>query len=68
MKKGFAIAIVVAAIGLLMRRLIGGGEGWEARLAKMPDASPPKWMFTNIAAIRDNTEAILAKMGAPVTG
>jgi len=68
MKKVFAIAVVVVGIGLLLRRLLGGGEGWEARLAKMPDTSPPKWMFTSIAAIRDNTEAILARMETPVAG
>ena len=25
----------------------------------MPDTAPPKWMFTNITAIRQNTDRIL---------
>jgi len=25
----------------------------------MPDNAPPKWMFANIGAIRDNTERII---------
>ena len=25
----------------------------------MPETAPPKWMFTNITAIRENTERIL---------
>ncbi|MGE5289065.1 MAG: hypothetical protein ACM3ML_18095 [Micromonosporaceae bacterium] len=32
---------------------------WEKRLEAMPDNAPPKWMFRNIAAIRDNTDRIL---------
>jgi hypothetical protein len=26
----------------------------------MPDTAPPKWIFTNVTAIRANTERILA--------
>ena len=26
----------------------------------MPDTSPPKWIYTNVTAIRANTERILA--------
>jgi hypothetical protein len=65
MKKAFIIAGVVVGIGVLLRRLLGDGEGWEARLARMPDSSPPKWMFTNIAAIRENTEKILTRIDTP---
>ena len=28
-------------------------------IAAMPDTAPPKWMFTNVTAIRENTERIL---------
>jgi hypothetical protein len=28
-------------------------------IERMPDNAPPKWMFHNITAIRDNTERIL---------
>lgn len=70
MKKVVAIAMVIAVVGIgvFLGRRRGRGEGWEARLARMPDSSPPKWMFTNISAIRDNTDAILERMGTPVGG
>ena len=32
---------------------------WENVLERMPDNAPPKWMFRNIAAIRENTDRIL---------
>jgi hypothetical protein len=32
---------------------------WEKKFEAMPDSAPPKWMFTNIGAIRDNTERII---------
>jgi hypothetical protein len=28
-------------------------------IAAMPDTAPPKWVFTNITTIRENTERIL---------
>ena len=28
-------------------------------IERMPDNAPPKWMFTNISAIRENTDRIL---------
>jgi hypothetical protein len=32
---------------------------WETKLERMPDNAPPKWMFSNITAIRQNTDRIL---------
>ena len=32
---------------------------WEKRFERMPDNAPPKWMFRNISAIRENTDRIL---------
>ena len=32
---------------------------WEKRLEAMPGNAPPKWMFRNITAIRENTDRIL---------
>jgi hypothetical protein len=32
---------------------------WEKRFERMPDDAPPKWMFRNITAIRENTDRIL---------
>ncbi len=35
-----------------------------ACIEAMPDTAPPKWMFTNIGAIRQNTERILEILDA----
>ncbi len=61
MKKVLAIAAALAVLGVLARRF--GPKmpaiDWEKRLGAMPDNAPPKWMFRNITAIRENTERIL---------
>ena len=62
MKKAWVIAAVVAA-GALLARALGSGAGKMdigERIAAMPDTSPPKWIYTNVTAIRANTERILA--------
>ena len=61
MKKAFIVAAVLAVVGVLARRF--GPKmpaiDWENRLEAMPDNAPPKWMFRNITAIRENTDRIL---------
>jgi hypothetical protein len=61
MKKVVAVAAVLVGLGVLARRL--GPKmpaiDWEKRLEAMPDNAPPKWMFSNISAIRENTDRIL---------
>jgi hypothetical protein len=61
MKKVVAVAAVLAVLGVLARRF--GSKmpaiDWEKRLEAMPDNAPPKWMFRNITAIRENTDRIL---------
>ncbi len=61
MKKVLAIAAVLAVLGVLARRLGPKMRNidWEKRLEAMPDNAPPKWMFRNITAIRENTDKIL---------
>ena len=62
MKKAWVIAVVVAG-GALLARALGSGVGKTdigERIAAMPDTSPPKWIYTNVTAIRANTERILA--------
>ena len=46
-------AALLVGLGLLAKRL--GPTLFE----NMPDDAPPKWMFRNIAAIRENTDRIL---------
>jgi hypothetical protein len=61
MKKVVIVAAVLAVLGVLARRF--GPKmpaiDWEKRLEAMPDNAPPKWMFRNITAIRENTDRIL---------
>jgi hypothetical protein len=61
MKKVVAVAAVLAVLGVLARRF--GPKmpviDWEKRVEAMPDNAPPKWMFRNITAIRENTDRIL---------
>ena len=62
MKKAWVIAAMVAG-GALLAKALGSGVGRTdigQRIAAMPDTSPPKWIFTNVTAIRANTERILA--------
>ena len=61
MKKVVAVAAVLVVLGVLARRF--GPKmpaiDWEKRLEAMPGNAPPKWMFRNITAIRENTDRIL---------
>ena len=61
MRKGLALAVVVVAVAAIAKWLGPKMQGmdWEKRLERMPDNAPPKWMFRNIAAIRENTDQIL---------
>ena len=52
---------VLVGLGLLVRRFAPELEkiDWEKKFEAMPDNAPPKWMFRNMTAIRDNTDRIL---------
>jgi len=61
MKKAWVIAAIVAG-GAFLVRALGSGVGRTdigERIAAMPDTSPPKWIYTNVTAIRANTERII---------
>ena len=61
MRKVLVAAGVLAGVGVLAR-LFGpkmASVDWEKRFEAMPDNAPPKWMFRNITAIRENTDRIL---------
>jgi hypothetical protein len=61
-------ALIIGGVGLgavvLGRRFAAkcGDFSVETMLERMPDTAPPKWMFQNIAAIRENTERILERL------
>lgn len=60
MKKLIIAGGAIGAAGLLARRLASsGGVDFGKMIEQMPEDAPPKWMFRNISAIRENTERIL---------
>jgi hypothetical protein len=62
MKKVLGLAAVFIGLGALAK-LLGPrvqSVDWEKRFEAMPDNAPPKWIFRNITAIRENTDRILA--------
>jgi hypothetical protein len=64
MKKFIVVAAVAAGLVVVAKRFgpCANGIDWEKRLERMPDNAPPKWMFRNISAIRENTERILGAL------
>lgn len=50
---------IVGAVILAKRWMSSGGLDFGRIIERMPEDAPPKWMFRNISAIRDNTERIL---------
>ena len=61
MKKLLIAGGAVAAGACLVKQRVMRGDGFdfERWIERMPENAPPKWMFRNITAIRDNTERIL---------
>ena len=64
MKKLLLLLGVIAGIVFVAKRFAPrlGTIDWEKTFEAMPDNAPPKWMFTNIAAIRENTDRILERL------
>ncbi len=70
MKKALVLAAVLAGLSAL-GRLLGSRMqiiDWEKRIAALPDNAPPKWMFRNVTAIRENTERILRLLESERSG
>jgi hypothetical protein len=69
MKKLATAAIVVVGIGIVAGRLGAKCRNmdWEKVFEAMPDNAPPKWMFRNITAIRENTERIIELLEGSAT-
>jgi hypothetical protein len=53
-----AAAVAVAFVAGRAARGCGSFD-FEAMIERMPENAPPKWMFRNMNAIRDNTDRIL---------
>ena len=52
-----------ALVARSLARKVGNFD-MAACIEAMPDTAPPKWMFTNITTIRQNTERILEILDA----
>jgi hypothetical protein len=67
MDKRYVIA-GLAAVGItaLARRGAShcGSMDFGKMIERMPDDAPPKWMFRNVSAIRQNTDRILELLEA----
>jgi hypothetical protein len=64
MKKSLIVGGAVAGaafLGFLAKRhaLSSGGPDFERWVERMPENAPPKWIFRNVSAIRENTDRIL---------
>lgn len=59
LKRVLIAGVVMAGVAAVLR-LVGPKMCSAAKRAieNMPDDAPPKWMFDNIEAIREQTEAI----------
>jgi hypothetical protein len=55
---GAIIGITGAAI-LGKRLAFRRGVDFESMIERMPENAPPKWIFRNVNAIRENTDRIL---------
>jgi hypothetical protein len=61
MKKLLIVGGAVTGAVFLAKRLASssGGLDVEQWVERMPENAPPKWIFRNVTAIRENTERIL---------
>ena len=57
--KRIAVLIAIVAVAVLLAKRLGLRFDLASRIAAMPDTAPPKWIFSNVTAIRANTDQIL---------
>lgn len=61
MKRWLIVGATVVGAALVARQCASqcGRLDIEQKIGRMPDNAPRKWMFSNIGAIRENTDRIL---------
>jgi hypothetical protein len=66
MKKLLIVGGAVAIAGLVAKRraFSSGGPDFGRLVERMPENAPPRWIFSNVSAIRENTERILQLLEA----
>ena len=61
MKKLLIVGGAVTGAAFVAKRFASssGGPDFGRLVERMPEDAPPKWIFRNVTAIRENTERIL---------
>jgi hypothetical protein len=61
MKKLLIVGGAVTGAAFVVKRFASssGGVDFGRLVERMPEDAPPKWIFRNISAIRENTDRIL---------
>jgi hypothetical protein len=61
MKKLLIVGGTAAGAAFVAKRFASssGGADFGRLVERMPENAPPKWIFRNISAIRENTDRIL---------
>jgi hypothetical protein len=61
MKKLLIVGGAVTGAAFLAKRFASssGGPDFGRLVERMPEDAPPKWIFRNVTAIRENTDRIL---------
>jgi hypothetical protein len=67
MRKLVIVAAALVGAAVVVQRLAPRMRGFDLgeAIVAMPDNAPPKWVFNNVTAIRENTERILALLEEP---
>jgi hypothetical protein len=67
MKKILLFIGLIVGVGVLLKLVASKVPSidWEQKFEAMPDNAPPKWMFSNISAIRSNTDRIIDLLQGP---
>ena len=66
MKRSLLVGAAALGAVLVARRFAHGcgNFDFEKMIERMPENAPPRWMFRNVTAIRENTERILEVLEA----
>jgi hypothetical protein len=60
MKKLLIVGGALTGAAFVAKRFASsGGVDFERWVERMPENAPPKWIFRNVSAIRENTDRIL---------
>jgi hypothetical protein len=61
-KKVIPVVLIAGGAAVMARKLgphMESSMDWGQMIERMPDDAPPKWMFNNITALREEHERVL---------